>query len=89
MGGFGHQETTAVADAFEEYLNRAVTQPDAKLRDEMLLNWEKAPGSRAAHPHEDHLIPLIVVAGAAGNDVGKRIVLDHVSFVTMAPYQFG
>ncbi len=89
MGGFGHPETTAVADAFEGYLNRAVTQPVARLRDEMLLDWEEPPVARAAHPHEDHLMPLMVVAGAAGRDVGKRILVDHVSHVTMASYQFG
>jgi aromatic ring-opening dioxygenase catalytic subunit (LigB family) len=36
-----------------------------------LSDWAKAPGARAAHPREDHLVPLMVIAGTAGNDVGR------------------
>ncbi|MDB5823582.1 MAG: dioxygenase [Herminiimonas sp.] len=89
MRGFGRSESTPVADAFESYLNSAVTAPTAKLRDEMLAAWEAAPGARLAHPREDHLIPLMVVAGAAGDDVGRRLFVDHVMSVAMATYQFG
>ena len=48
---------------------------DAWLRDTMsaapaerrarLLAWEQAPAARQAHPREEHLLPLMVVAGAA------------------------
>ena len=30
-------------------------------------------GAREAHPREDHLLPLLVVAGAAGADSGERL----------------
>jgi aromatic ring-opening dioxygenase catalytic subunit (LigB family) len=89
MRGFGRDEATAVADAFETYLNKAVTEPDARLRNEMLIRWETAPSARLAHPREDHLIPLMVVAGAAGDDVGHRLFVDHVMKVAMASYEFG
>lgn len=89
MRGFGRPSSTAVADAFEEYLNRAVTQPLAEQRNQMLIDWESAPGARLAHPAEDHLIPLMVAAGAAGSDVGQRLVVDHVLNVAMASYRFG
>ncbi|RFO97358.1 dioxygenase [Rhodoferax lacus] len=89
MRGFGNPASTQVAAAFEQYLNRAVTQSDAAVRRQMLLDWEQAPAARQAHPREDHLIPLMVVAGAAGSDPGERILLDHVMAVDMASYQFG
>jgi len=89
MRGFGRRESASVADMFESYLNRAITQVDPNQRNEMLLNWEKGPGSRLAHPQEDHLVPLMVVAGAAGKDIGHRLFLDHVMGVSMASYQFG
>jgi aromatic ring-opening dioxygenase catalytic subunit (LigB family) len=38
---------------------------------------------------EDHLLPLMVVAGAAGNDIGRRAFVDHVMGVAMASYRFG
>jgi aromatic ring-opening dioxygenase catalytic subunit (LigB family) len=89
MRGFGNPASTSVAAAFEHYLNDAVTQPDALVRNRMLLDWEKGPGARLAHPREDHLIPLMVVAGAAGSDPGQRLFVDHVMGVDMASYQFG
>jgi len=55
----------------------------------MLVHWQEAPGARLAHPQEDHLIPLMVVAGAAGADVGHRVFVDHAMEVAMASYQFG
>jgi aromatic ring-opening dioxygenase catalytic subunit (LigB family) len=89
MRGFGNPASTPVARAFEHYLNDAVTQPDAAVRNKMLVDWESAPKARLAHPQEDHLIPLMVVAGAAGADRGERIFVDHVMAVDMASYQFG
>ena len=89
MRGFGNPASTSVASAFEQYLHRAVTQPDAAVRERMLMDWTQAPGARLAHPREDHLVPLMVAAGAAGADRGERILLDHVMAVDMASYQFG
>ena len=89
MGGFGQSQSTPVAQAFEAYLNTAITQLDAGKRNAMLLRWQEGPGARLAHPREDHLIPLMVAAGAAGSDVGHRIFVDHVMQVAMASYQFG
>jgi aromatic ring-opening dioxygenase catalytic subunit (LigB family) len=89
MRGFGNPASTPVATAFENYLNVAVTQPNAAVRDQMLVDWERAPSARQAHPREDHLIPLMVVAGAAEADRGERIFVDHVLAVAMASYQFG
>jgi aromatic ring-opening dioxygenase catalytic subunit (LigB family) len=89
MRGFGQDASTAVADAFEDFLNRAITAPDASVRNDMLVHWQSAPSARLAHPREDHLIPLMVVAGAAGNDIGRRIFVDHVRKVAMASYAFG
>ncbi len=87
--GFGRDEATPIAAAFEAYLNKAVTEPDAKVRNDMLLHWEQAPGARLSHPQEDHLIALMVAAGAAGNDTGQRVVFDHVNKVAVASYGFG
>jgi aromatic ring-opening dioxygenase catalytic subunit (LigB family) len=89
MAGFGRASSTAPAQAFEDYLHRAIGQPDAATRNQMLVAWESAPAARLAHPREDHLLPLMVVAGAAQADRGERIFVDHVMQVPMASYQFG
>lgn len=56
-----------VAEAFDAWLREAATRPPAE-RDAALAAWESAPGARRAHPREEHLIPLMVIAGAAGDD---------------------
>jgi aromatic ring-opening dioxygenase catalytic subunit (LigB family) len=89
MRGFGRGEFTPVAQAFESYLSAAVAAPDAATRNARLLAWESAPAARLAHPREDHLLPLMVVAGAAGGDVGRTLFVDHVMKVPMASYEFG
>lgn len=88
MRGFGRSESTPVAAAFEHYLNEAVTA-DPAIRDDRLVRWQQAPGARLAHPREDHLVPLMVIAGAAGKDVGHRVFVDQAMSVAMASYQFG
>jgi aromatic ring-opening dioxygenase catalytic subunit (LigB family) len=55
---------------FDEWIKAAATAP-ADERDEKLSHWTAAPFARYCHPREDHLIPLMVIAGAAGRDVGK------------------
>jgi len=55
----------------------------------MLIHWENAAGARPIHPQEDHLIPLMVVAGAAAEDPGRNVLVDHVFKVPMASYEFG
>lgn len=88
MRGFRRPESMPVSRQFEDYLNDAVTRPDARQRNAQLLHWEQAPGARLAHPREDHLLPLMVVAGAAGNSIGERLFLDEALDVVMASYRF-
>jgi aromatic ring-opening dioxygenase catalytic subunit (LigB family) len=47
--------------------------------------------ARAAHPREDHLIPLMVAVGAAGNEAGARIYheSDFMGAITVSSYRFG
>ena len=88
MRGFGRTESKPVSYEFEAYLNEAVSQ-DAKRRNAMLIDWQSAPSARLAHPREDHLLPLMVAAGAAGDDTGHRLFVDEVANVAMASYEFG
>ena len=89
MRGFRQPGSMLVSEAFEGYLNDAITDPDPASRIGKLERWEAGPSARAAHPREDHLLPLMVVAGAAGKDVGKRAFVDRVMGVAMASYRFG
>ncbi len=77
-----------VSEIFEKLLTQTV-ESNPEIRNQRLVHWSEAPKAREAHPREDHLIPLMVAAAAAGNDIGKRFILDKAFDVSMASYQFG
>lgn len=58
------------AERFDAWLRAAATAPPPE-RARLLERWDAAPAARAAHPREEHLLPLMVVAGAAGDDAGR------------------
>ena len=89
MRGFGRDESTPFALAFERYLHGAIEQQDSAERNRLLAHWEQAPSARQAHPREDHLLPLMVVAGAAGEDRGSTLLVDQIMKIPMASYEFG
>jgi aromatic ring-opening dioxygenase catalytic subunit (LigB family) len=77
------------SDEFDAWLSEAVCTPDVRERSEKLRKWSLAPSARSAHPREEHLLPLMVAAGAAVGDVGKRIFSDRVMGATVSAYRFG
>ena len=87
MRGFRQPASMPVSEAFEAYLHDAIRQRDPAVRNKMLVDWQSAPAARLAHPREDHLIPLMVVAGAAGRDPGEQIFVDVAMSVAMASYE--
>jgi aromatic ring-opening dioxygenase catalytic subunit (LigB family) len=78
MRGFGPQGQAASA-AFDAWLRSTVTS-EPLVREQLLREWQRAPAARAAHPREEHLLPLMVVAGAAGADAGR--VAFHGTFLS-------
>ncbi len=89
MRGFGSAAAGPVSAQFGGWLGETIAEKDAAERNAKLLKWEQAPAARLAHPREDHLVPLLVVAGAAGADQGRTLFVDHVFGVDMATYAFG
>lgn len=76
------------SDLFDKWLSDAVTATPA-ARDARLQDWEQAPAARLAHPTEEHLIPLMVAAGAAGDDPGSVVYSDRVMGAMISGYRFG
>ena len=76
------------AQHFDAWLTDACTQASPE-RNELLTNWQSAPSAITCHPREEHLIPLMVAAGAAGYDKGENIFTDVVMGATVSAYQFG
>lgn len=75
---------------FDEWLTTTMTA-DPEKRRERLLHWTEAPCARLAHPREDHLIPLMVVTGAAESDSATRPYheTDFFGGITMSSFRLG
>lgn len=73
---------------FDDWLAATVQQDEAS-RNTSLQHWQDAPNARQVQPHPDHLLPLMVAAGAAGADRGQRIFQDTVMDVVVSAIAFG
>jgi aromatic ring-opening dioxygenase catalytic subunit (LigB family) len=87
LRGFGPRGV-ASSEAFDAWLRDAATRPAAE-RDLLLQRWSAAPAARQAHPREEHLAPLFVVAGAAGEDRGRLAYNGTFAGVRLSAYEFG
>ncbi len=88
MGRFGDPGALSESIAFDGWLTDAVTAA-ASRRDLLLADWESGPSARTCHPREEHLLPLMVAAGAAGDDKGTSAFTDEVMGARVSAYQFG
>jgi aromatic ring-opening dioxygenase catalytic subunit (LigB family) len=64
MRAYGDPGSSARAADFDRWLIEAATAP-AETRAAMLADWKNAPAGPYAHPREEHLLPLMVAAGAS------------------------
>jgi aromatic ring-opening dioxygenase catalytic subunit (LigB family) len=87
LRGYFQPETPERARAFDAWLTRAVESPSPE-RTALLTDWREAPFAAYAHPREEHLIPLMVAAGAGGNAPGKRIFGDAPMDAALSAYRF-
>ncbi|MFV8817727.1 DODA-type extradiol aromatic ring-opening family dioxygenase [Haliea sp. E17] len=90
MRGYGDPRFTTPSLVFDEWLTGAVEAAPAE-RDRALAAWARAPHAHACHPAgaEEHLIPLLVAAGAAARDSGRKIYSDKVLEVQLSAFRFG
>ena len=74
---------------FDDWLEQVLTGAPPEARAAALVKWEEAPAARDAHPREEHLMPLHVVVGAAGDDPGRRTLKDVVMGAVESAFRFG
>jgi aromatic ring-opening dioxygenase catalytic subunit (LigB family) len=82
------KDAGALSAQFDAWLGAAVEAAQPK-REELLENWHDAPGALAAHPRSEHLLPLMVSAGAAGADAGRVVYREQMFGKMFSGYQFG
>jgi aromatic ring-opening dioxygenase catalytic subunit (LigB family) len=74
---------------FDDWLVNACTQHRGRAREGLLERWSSAPGARFAHPREEHLLPLMVVAAAAGEAEGAAVYRDPLLGGAVTGFAFG
>ena len=76
---------------FDDWLNLAVLGSDPQERARRLTDWQQAPSARTAHPREEHLLPLMVAVGAAGDDAATMPYHENefLGGITVSNYRFG
>lgn len=90
MRGYGDERFSALSSEFDDWLTAAVESAPAE-RDRLLAQWTSAPHARLCHPEggEEHLLPLMVAAGAAGDSLGRNVYTEQVMKTTISAYRFG
>jgi aromatic ring-opening dioxygenase catalytic subunit (LigB family) len=88
LRAFRDPRAAPVAEAFDAWLRETMTL-DSEERNHRLEQWASAPSARAAHPREEHLLPLMVVAGAAGDDRAVVAFNDTFTGLRLSAYHFG
>jgi len=89
MSAFFHHDPGTITprnDAFQNWLIETITADiDSSERETRLANWDLAPHARYCHPREEHLLPLHVCAGMAGQ-AGKVLFDDRIMGVRCAAF---
>ncbi|MBL8603089.1 MAG: dioxygenase [Myxococcales bacterium] len=87
MRGFGSRGREA-SETFDAWLRETVAMAPTE-REARLVAWASAPAARASHPREEHLLPLMVVAGAAVDDPGHTPYSASYAGVRISAHHFG
>ena len=86
MRGYGDPRFTAPSEAFDGWLADTVAS-DGPARRERLLDWQAAPSAQVSHPEAEHLLPLMVAAGASSAP-GERIYSEQVLRTAISAFRF-
>jgi aromatic ring-opening dioxygenase catalytic subunit (LigB family) len=78
----------APALEFDAWLQEAAVL-EQEERDRRLAAWSDGPSARFSHPREEHLLPLMVVAGAAGADRGRVGYAGSMFGLPISAFHFG
>jgi len=77
--------------AFDQWLQQTLVTSSPQERIQRLQDWATAPAARAAHPQEDHLLPLMVAVGAAADERARCVYHqdDFFGGITVSSFMFG
>jgi aromatic ring-opening dioxygenase catalytic subunit (LigB family) len=81
----------AASTAFDQWLRRTLLGTSPTERAAGLIDWQEAPAARQAHPREEHLLPLMVAVGAAGDDAAECVYHEDAfaGGIAVSSFMFG
>lgn len=82
-------EPRPYAVSFDAALTEAVEKKPGSERDEAMLGLLRRQDARKAHPTFEHLLPIHVGVGAAGDDTGKCLWTLPEGSMSWGQYRFG
>lgn len=85
----GKPKAQPYAYSFDDALKEAVEQGDADCREKAMVALLKRSDARRAHPSFEHLLPVHIAAGAAGDDKGKQLWTLPEGSMSWAQFRFG
>ena len=76
LRGMKTRTDSASGKDFDDWLTTTLSTQASEARKNALFRWADAPGAHYAQPRADHLAPLFVIAGSAGNAICHKIFED-------------
>lgn len=91
-GYFGGRDVSVPAPwsrDFDDWVTQVVTTRQGDARAAALAAFERHPRAAAAHPTSEHFLPLLVVAGAAGKEPGRKRFEGFQHSLSTSAFQLG
>jgi 4,5-DOPA dioxygenase extradiol len=89
LSSLGDPNTKRPSELFDAWLTQVLCEAPVAERENHLAQWAQAPGARACHPREEHLLPLMVAAGAGSGEVGRHGFSGRIWDKAVSAYHFG
>jgi aromatic ring-opening dioxygenase catalytic subunit (LigB family) len=89
LRALGDPRANGPAQAFDDWLTETLVDGPIDQRDDRLARWSEAPYARLCHPREEHLLPLMVAAGAGAGDKGRHAFSGKIWGNAVSAFHFG
>jgi aromatic ring-opening dioxygenase catalytic subunit (LigB family) len=89
LRALGDPAAVAPGRAFDRWMTEVLCDGPLAERETRLTDWSEAPGARIVHPREDHLLPLMVAAGAGSGDEGHHAFSGTIWGKAVSAFHFG
>ena len=86
MRGYNDPRFTLPSEQFDAWLSESLAL-EGTARDDRLKAWETAPAARISHPAAEHLLPVMIAAGAASGPA-EKIYSEHVLKTAISGFRF-